>query len=276
MLIAALTPAVCAQGPGHTPTSTIEVKQEAASMEDKIGVILDGDLEFLDERGYPFHFRQLFPGDRPVILVPGYYGCPDMCGQVIHGMLAALNEIDLAPGDDYLIVNVSIDPRETPEVAKTRKQNFLPKLLRVGGDNGWRFLTGKEEQVQSLCQSVGFRYFWAEHDSRYAHPGALLFVTPRGQLSRVITGTTFDAGDVRQAIVESSEGKLGTFWDEFRMSCLTWDPVKQTYTLTIMTVMRVGGAITVLALGSMIFLMIRRERQRATQGTGSTAPTASA
>ena len=233
-------------------------------MLDKIGMTLDPELTFLDERGYPFSFGQVFPGDRPVVLVPGYYSCPDMCGQVIHGMLAALNEVELTPGGDYLIVNVSIDPRETPEVAKERKQKFLTELRRVGGDEGWRFLTTSQEiEIKKLTESVGFRYFWAEHDNRYAHPGALLFFTPKGVLSRVLTGTTFDADDVRLAIVEASAGKLGTFWDDVRLNCLTFDDRTGTYALMGMTVMRIGGVLTILAIAGMILLMLRRERARA-------------
>lgn len=246
---------------GH-PSTRNEVRQEASSMQDKIGAVIDTGLEFVDERGYPFTFRQLFPGDRPVVLVPGYYGCPDMCGQVIHGMLAALNDVDLLPGRDYLVVNVSIDPRENAETAKERKAKFLPMLHRVGGEEGWRFLTGQDEAIKKLTADVGFRYFWAEHDNRYAHPGALLFVTPQGKLSRVITGTSFDSRDVRLAIVEASEGKLGTFWDDFQLDCLTFDPRTNSYSLMGMTVMRIGGAITVVALAAMITFMLRRERRK--------------
>ena len=233
-------------------------------MLDKIGMKLDPELTFVDERGYPFRFGQLFPGDRPVVLVPGYYACPDMCGQVIHGMLDALNAVDLTPGNDYLIVNVSIDPRETPEVAKERKQKFLSQLTRVGGDEGWRFLTtSNEAEIKKLTDSVGFRFFWAEHDNRFAHPGALLFFTPQGVLSRVLTGTTFDSADARLAIVEASAGKLGTFWDEVRLNCLTFDDRSGTYALMGMTVMRIGGVITIVAIAAMILLMLRRERARA-------------
>lgn len=233
-------------------------------MLDKIGMKLDPELTFLDERGYPFSFSQVFPGDRPVVLVPGYYACPDMCGQVIHGMLDALNAVDLKPGTDYLIVNVSIDPRETPEVAKERKQKFLSQLTRVGGDEGWRFLTtANEAEIKKLTESIGFRYFWAEHDNRYAHPGALLFFTPQGVLSRVLTGTTFQSADARLAIVEASAGKLGTFWDEVRLNCLTFDDRSGTYALMGMTVMRIGGVVTILAIAAMILLMLRRERARA-------------
>lgn len=252
-----------AQGEGMPPTSSLEVRQEASSMQDRIGTAIDTSLEFVDERGYPFTFRQVFPGERPIVLVPGYYSCPDMCGQVIHGMLAALNDVDLVPGRDYQIINVSIDPRETPTTAKERKDKFLQQLQHVGGDEGWRFLTGKEPAIKALCGSVGFRYFWAEHDHRFDHPAALLFVTPQGNLGRVLTGTTFSAADVRLAIVETSQGKLGTFWDEFRLSCLTFDPRTNSYALLGMTVMRIGGVLTVLAIATMVLLMLRRERQRA-------------
>lgn len=267
-------------GQGHPPSS-IEVVQEAASMQDKIGMKLDPELTFIDERNYPFRFGQVFPGDRPVVLVPGYYACPDMCGQVIHGMLDALNAVDLSPGSDYLIINVSIDPRETAETAKERKQKFLALMTRVGGEDGWRFLTTPQEsEIKKLTESVGFRYFWAEHDNRYAHPGALLFFTPQGVLSRVLTGTTFDASDVRLAIVEASAGKLGTFWDEVRLNCLTFDDRTGSYALLGMTVMRIGGVLTILVILAMIALMLRRERERArtaiqTPAEGTQAPSAS-
>lgn len=252
-----------AQGEGMPPSSVLEVRQEASSMQDRIGAAIDTSLEFVDERGLPFSFRQVFPGDRPVLLVPGYYGCPAMCGQVIHGMVDALNDVDLLPGRDYQIVNVSIDPRETPEVARQRKDKFLLQLHHVGGDEGWRFLTGKQDAITALTKSVGFRYFWAEHDNRFDHPAALLFVTPQGKLSRVITGTTFAAGDVRLALVEASEGKLGNFWDDFRLSCLTFDPDTNGYALAGMTVMRIGGAITMVAIATMIIVMLRREKKHA-------------
>jgi protein SCO1/2 len=259
-LLPLLAGTAAAQGEGH-PVTSIEVRQSASSMEDRIGATLDLQLEFVDERGYPFKFQQLFPGKSPVILVLGYYGCPDMCGQVIHGMVEALNDVDLQPVQDYLIVNVSIDPRETAATARDRKARFVGRLAKVGCDEGWRFLTGAEAAIQQLAASVGFRYFWAEHDNRFDHPPALLFVTPQGKLSRVITGTTFEPSDVRLAIVEAGEGKIGTFWDKVQLSCLTWDPKTRTYSLAAMTVMRIGGIVTLVAIAAMILTMIRRERR---------------
>jgi len=281
-MLAAVIAAPCAlraQGEfGHSASSTLEIVQAAASMENKIGAQLDTNLEFTDERGYPFQLKQLFPGERPVVLVLGYYGCPDMCGQVIHGMLDALNRVDLVPGKDYQIVNVSIDPRETAEKAAQRKQTFLPQLHQVGGPEGWRFLVAKQPDpktaaagaeadatsIKALADSVGFRYFWSEHTNRFDHPGALLFLTPQGKLNRVITGSTFEPDDVRLAILETGKGEKASFWDKVKLSCLTWDSRSNSYTLTAMTVMRIGGVVTMLAIGTMIYVMIRRERRRAT------------
>jgi len=257
----ALAVSVRAQA-GMSSPNRMEIRQADSSMEDRIGAEVDAELTFTDERGYPLKLRKYFPGAVPVVLNLGYYGCPDMCGQVIHGMVDALNELDLEPGKHYEILNVSIDPRETAEVAKQRKQNMLMRFTKVGAEASWRFAVGEPAAVEKLATTVGFRYFWAEHDNRYDHPAALIVLTPQGKVSRVLTGLTFEPKDVRLAIVEASEGKLGTFWDKVQLSCLTWDPVTRTYSLTALTVMKVGGAITVVALGVMLFVMFRGERKR--------------
>jgi len=260
----ALAAGARAQGEaGHSASGVLEITQKAASMENKIGAVVDRELTFTDDRGYPFQLKQLFPGSRPVVLVLGYYGCPDMCGTVMLGMLDALNQTELVPGKDYELVNVSIDPRETAQSAKARKENFLPKLHQVGGPEGWRFLVGDQQSIQKLADSVGFRFFWSEHTNRFDHPAALMFLTPQGKLNRVITGSTFDPDTVHLAIIEAGEGKNASFWDKIRLSCLTFDSRTNVYSLAAMTVMRVGGAITLVAVAAMIFLMIRRERRRA-------------
>ncbi|MCY2955801.1 MAG: SCO family protein [Planctomycetota bacterium] len=262
---AVFTPALQAQGEGgHSAAQALDIVQAAASMENRVGAMIDRELSFTDERGNPFQFKQLFPGDRPVILVLGYYTCPDMCGQVIHGMLDAINEIDLVPGKDYQLVNVSIDPRETAEVAFQRKQTFLNKLHHVGGPEGWRFLVGEEQSIQALAQTVGFHYLWLGHNNRYDHPGALMFLTPKGELNRVITGLSFEPEAVRLALLEASKGENASFLDKIRLSCLTFDSRTNTYTVTAMTVMRIGGVLTLAGISTMIFLMVRRERQRNT------------
>lgn len=263
--VAAFAATVPAQGPGMPPTSSLEVKEEAASMVDRIGAVVDPELSFTDERGYPYQLRQLFPGRQPIVLLLGYYSCPAMCGQVLEAAFRSLGDVDLQPGTDYRILNVSIDPRETAAVAKARKDAFLPKLLKTGGDDAWRVLVGDKANIDALCETVGFRFYWSEHTSQFAHPPALIFLTPQGKVSRVIVNTWFEPADVRLALVEASEGTLGSFWDQFRLNCLTFDPRTNSYSLAAMTVMRIGGAVTVVAIAAMIFVMLRRERRRPTR-----------
>lgn len=262
-ILAMLAPAkLLAQGEGMPAPSVIQVRSEASSMEDKIGAVVDPTLAFTDDRGYPFTLKQLFPGDKPVLLVPGYYTCPSMCGTVLDALVTALNDVALQPGKDYHLLNVTIDPRETAEVAANRKATFAAKLTKAGVEEGWRFLVGDEAPIKALMGAVGFRYYWDEHNARFDHPPALIFLTPQGKVSRVIASSQFDPADLRLAIVEAGEGKIGTFWDQVQLSCLVWDPKTTSYSVAAMTVMRIGGVITVLVLAVMITAMIRRERRR--------------
>lgn len=264
---ALLTAALCAhqarsQGEHMPASQAIEGRLEAASMVDRMGTQVDASLTFVDERDYPYSLQQLFPGSRPVVLILGYYHCPRMCGQVMEAAFRALSEVALEPGQDYQIVSVSIDPSETPAMAKDRKDAFLPKLAKVGAADGWRVLTGQDAAIRALADQVGFRYFRSEHSSEYAHPPALVFLTPDGKVSRSIVNTEFDPADLRLALVEASQGKLGTMWDQVQLNCLTFDNRTNTYSLQAMTVMRIGGAVTVIALAGMILYLLRRERQR--------------
>lgn len=258
------TSALLAQGPGMAPSKTMEAREEAASQLDRIGVLVDRDLQFTDERGYPYQLRQLFPGKQPVVLLLGYYSCPAMCGQVLDAAFKALSDVDLQPGEDYRILNVSIDPRETAETAKARKALFLPRLRRTGGEEAWRVLVGDQANIEKLTSTVGFNYYWSEQTKQYAHPPSLIFLTPEGKVSRVIVNTEYDPSDVRLALVEASEGKLGSFWDQVRLNCLTFDSRTNTYSLAAMTIMRVAGAVTVVVLAVMIWVMLRKERQPST------------
>jgi len=265
LTVACLAGALAAQGAGMGAPRILEGKNEAASMEDRLGAQVDTSLTFTDERGYPFHLRQLFPGDRPVILLLGYYTCPAMCGQVLDATLTALSDVDLTPGTDYQLLCVSIDPKETAEMAKARKDAFLPKLKKVGAAEGWRVCVSDEESSKKLADQVGFRFFWSEHTNQYAHPPAIVFLTKEGKVSRAIVNTEYDPADLRHAIVEASNGELGTFVDLIRLNCLTFDSRTNSYSLAAMTILRVGGAITLIALATMIIVMLRRERRQKRQ-----------
>ena len=260
---AMLAPVGLAQGAGMSPSRTIEVIDEGAQQLDSIGRMVDGSLSFVDERGYPFQLKQWFPGAKPVVMMLGYYSCPAMCGQVLDAVLWSLSEVELEPERDYRILTVSINPDEDDTVAKQRKATFLPRLMKTGGDKAWRALTGPEEVSAALAERVGFNYYWSEATKQFAHPPSVIFLTPEGKVSRVIVNTYFEPDDMRMALVEASEGTLGTFWDQVKLNCLTFDPRTNTYSVTAVTLMRIGGAITVIVLAAMIWIMLRRERQKA-------------
>jgi protein SCO1 len=270
MLAAGLLPA---QGAGMPPSSSIETRDEAATQQDSVGVLVDRELSFTDERGYPFQLKQLFPGKQPVVLLLGYYQCPRMCGQVLQATFEALSDVALQPGTDYRVLSVSIDPRETAETALRRKQTFLGHLTKTGGDDAWRVLVGDQKNVDALARSVGFRFYWAEASGQFVHPPSLIFLTPEGKVSRVIVNTVFEPSDLRLALVEASNGTLGTLWDQVRLNCLTFDSRTSSYSLAAMTIMRVAGAITVVVLGVMIWVMLRRERRPAAAASARNLPT---
>ncbi|MEO6597088.1 MAG: SCO family protein, partial [Planctomycetota bacterium] len=131
-----------------------------------------------------------------------------------------------------------------------------------GGDDAWHVLVGDEANIKKLTESVGFNYYFSEHTNQYAHPPSLLFLTPQGKLSRAIVNTAFDPEDLRLAIVEASEGRLGTLWDQVVLNCLTFDSRTNSYSLAAMTLMRIGGAITLVVIAAMIIVMLRKERRR--------------
>lgn len=253
---------VHAQGEGHPATSVLKISDADSIMEDKIGTVVDNTLKFTDERDRPLQLKQFFPGDRPVLLQLGYFGCPGLCGEVMNGMVDALNQVGLEPGRDYEILSISIDPRETPQLAKDKKDAYLVKLTKVGGQDGWHFAVGEQSQIKALTDQVGFRYYWAEHENRFDHPAALTFLSPQGRITRVIQGTSYEPRDVELALKEASEGKLGTFWDSIVLSCLTYDASKRSYSLTAMTIMKTAGAFTLIGLATVIIVMLRREKKR--------------
>ena len=257
-----MTQGLLAQGAGMPPSSSLEVKDEGAAQLDSIGERIDTDLKFVDERGYPFELKQMFPGEHPVVLMLGYYSCPSMCGQVLDAAFYALSRCDLDPGKDYRILSVSIDPKETPETATARKQVFLRKLLKTGGEEAWHLLTGDQQNIDKLAADVGFNFYWADALKQFAHPPSLIFLSPDGVVTRIIENTYFEPDDVRLALVEASDGKLGTFWDQVKLNCLSFDPRTNTYSLAAMTLMRIGGGVTVVVLAAMIWIMLRRERRK--------------
>jgi protein SCO1/2 len=219
------------------------------------------DTVFRDEAGRTVRLGDYF-GERPVVMVFAYYDCPMLCTQVINGLATALNVMSLNPGEDFEIVTVSFNPHDTPATATTKKALYLERYHRPGAAAGWHFLTGDQPAIDRLTKAAGFRYAWDADTKQYAHPSGVVVLTPDGRLARYLFGIEYGPRDLRLGIIEASAGKVGTPVDSLLLYCYHYDPMTGRYGLIIMRAMRLAGVATVLALGSFILIMLRRERAR--------------
>jgi protein SCO1/2 len=219
------------------------------------------DTRFADESGKAVRLGDYF-GTRPVILLFAYYECPMLCTQVINGLASALSTLSLEPGKDFEIVTVSFDPRDTPATASAKKASYMTRYKRPGADRAWHFLTGDAEAIARLTKAAGFRYAWDEQTQQFAHPTGVIVATADGRPARYLFGIDYGPRDLRLALVEASAGKVGTPVDAIVLYCYHYNPMTGRYGLVIMRAMRLAGGATVLALGSFIFIMLRRDRTR--------------
>ena len=218
------------------------------------------DLTFRDETGQTVRLGDYF-GRRPVVLTLVYYECPMMCTLVLNGLVHTMREIPFTAGDQFDVVTVSFNPRETPALAAAKKRSYLKSYGRAGAEKGWHFLTGDEASIQALTEAAGFRYVYDPDTRQYAHATAIMVLTPEGRLSRYFYGLEYPARDLRLSLVEASGNKIGSPVDQLLLFCFHYDPVAGKYGLAIMNAMRAAGVATALALGLLIFFMFRRERR---------------
>lgn len=243
-----------------TPASTIPAPLREIGFDQKLDTHLPFDTMFRDEQGRAVRIGSYF-GSKPVVLAFVYYDCPMLCTQVISSLTSTLRTMSLKAAQDFEIVMVSFDPRETPEMAARRKAEYLARYDRPGADAGWHFLTGDEPSIRRLTSAAGFRYAWDEETKQFAHPAGIIVVTPDGRPARYLFGIEYGPRDLRLSLVEASEGKVGTPADTVLLYCYHYDPMTGRYGLMVMRLLRAAGAATVLALGGFIAVMLRRERQ---------------
>lgn len=222
------------------------------------------DLEFRDENGRAVKLAEYFK-DKPVILSLVYYNCPQLCTQVLTGLLGALKTLPMTPGKEFVNLTVSFDPRETPELAAAKKAEYLRRLNKPGADAGWHFLTGDEPAIQALLKSVGFRIVYDPVTKQYAHASGITMLTPQGKVSRYFYGIEYAPRDLRFGVMDASGGKIGSLADQVIFYCYMYDPDRGTYSLVLMRLLRIFGAMTLTTLAALFFYLRRKEKQKAAQ-----------
>ena len=230
-------------------------------IDEHLGQTLPMHLAFVDQDGVARRLVDLFGDRRPVVMVLAYFRCPQLCDLVQQGLATALRGSGLQPGRDFRAVTVSIDPRDTTGNARLRRTGLLQA---VGGTTSaaWRVLTGRDPEIRALADALGFRYAYDPGSGQYAHPACAFVLTPDGRISRYLYGVALRPFDVRLAVVEAGQGKVGTIVDRVLLTCFRYDPSARKYGIYVLGVMRGGSAAVLLAFGIAMVAMVRRDRAR--------------
>jgi len=226
------------------------------------------DAVFKDEQGREVRLGQFFKG-KPVVLSLVYYTCPMLCNQVLNGMMGSLRQVSFNIGEQFEVVTVSFDPRETPDLAAAKKSTYVKAYNRPGGEAGWHFLTGDEANIKRLTEAVGFRYTWDEQTKQFAHASSIMVLTPEGKLARYFYGIEYPPRDLRLGLVEASQNKIGTPVDVLMLYCYHYDPATGKYGAVVMNIMRLAGGVTVVLIVGLLLVLRKR-------GGRSRSPTVSA
>jgi protein SCO1/2 len=239
-----------------------------------LGSKLPLDLTFTDDHGQTVTLGKYFSGKKPVILQLGYLGCPMLCSLVSQGTVDSLRKLSLTAGKDYEIVFVSIDPKEGYKLAADKKETYVQDYHRDGSRDGFHFLVGKQPEITKLAEAVGFKYKWVEDVQQYSHPAVVMVASPEGKLTRYLYGVKFDDQTMRLSLVEASDGKVGNTIDQIILTCFHYDGKQGKYAMVAVNMMRAGGALTVLVLGTVLVLAFRHNaRQDAAAAATDTADT---
>ena len=270
LLALVLTASAAAQAFQQRPIGEYQPGQQRpdvlrdVGIEQRLSEKLPLEAEFRDESGRKVRLGDYFQNGKPTILALVYYECPMLCNMVLNGLTTSLSLVKrLSAGQDFNVVAVSFDPRDTPEIAKAKRAGYLHRYNRPGAEQGWHFLTGDQTNIDLLTKAVGFRYAWDDRQQQFAHASAIMLVTPEGRLARYHFGIEYDPPTLRLGLVEASQNKIGTAVDQVLLFCFHYDPQAGKYGPAIMNILRALGVATVGLMGGFILWSLRRDRRKA-------------
>lgn len=221
------------------------------------------DLQFTDHTGAAVRLGDYFASGKPVVLTLAYYGCPMLCTQVLNGLASCLKGVGLKPSDDFTLLTVSFDPTEGPLLAAEKRTNYVARVDRAGTEEGWHFLVGDSAAIDVLADAVGFRYAWDPETEQFAHASVLMVLTPTGKVSRYLFGMEFAPRDLRLALVEASENRIGSIVDQVLLFCYHYDPATGKYGAAAMNLLRAAAVLLILGMTTLIAVLLRREKRAA-------------
>ena len=230
-------------------------------IDQKLNAPVPLDLVFHDEANQTVPLRTYF-GDKPVVIELVYFGCTSLCPKSVYESVSALRRVSLEPGRDYDVVVVSFDPKDTPQAAAQEKAKYAKIFERGSFNAGWHFLTGSQESISRLADAIGFRYHWDEPTKQFVHAGGIMVATPEGKLSRYFYGIQYAPQDLRMALVDASQHRIGTPVDYVLLFCFHYDATQGKYTLAIINLLKVAGSLTLLCLIGLIYFLMRSQNKK--------------
>ncbi|MGA9039419.1 MAG: SCO family protein [Terriglobales bacterium] len=218
---------------------------------------IPADLTFRDETGKTVQLGDYF-GKKPMILNLVYYQCPMLCGEVLSGLTSALGVLKFNVGQEFDVLTVSFDPKDTPEIATLKKAEYLKRYKRAGAEQGWHFLIGSQASIDALTKAAGFQYQYDPKTGQFAHSTAIMILTPQGKIAQYYYGVEFAPKDLRLGLIQASSNKIGNVVDEVLLYCYHYDPNTGKYGAVITRILRLSGAATILLMGIFLGILIRR------------------
>jgi protein SCO1/2 len=246
--------------PATDPGDRLPAQLVGVGIEEHLGRPIDLDLTFNDENGQAVKLREFFNKGRPVVLNLIYYNCPQLCTLILNRQVEIMRQMPWTPGDQYEIVSISIDPRETPEIASKKKATYLASYGKPAP--GWHFLTDRDGNAKRLAELMGYHYRWDPRIQQYAHLAAIMILTPEGKVARYLYGINYRALDLRFGLTEAAENRSTLSIEKVLLFCYHYDPVENKYVLFATNFMKAGGVLTILILGAFLYRMFRAERRR--------------
>jgi protein SCO1/2 len=238
------------------PANTRPPRLENVGIEQHLDAQVPADLVFLDDAGKTVRLGDYF-GRRPLILNLVYYNCTMLCGEALAGLSSAMRLVKFDVGNEFDVVTVSFDPRETPEMAAAKKKDYVARYGRANAAAGWHFLSGKADSINALTKVVGFQYQYDAKTNQYAHATAIMVLTPQGRISRYFYGVDFPPKDLRMGLVEASQGKIGNAVDAVLLYCYHYNPETGKYGAMVANILRLAAAATILIVGMFLFILWR-------------------
>lgn len=229
---------------------------------EQLGGRLPLEATFRDQDGRTVALGELLAGDQPVVMALVYYECPMLCGLVLGGLARGMRQTGLELGKDFRALSVSFDPREKPGLALVRQTAWLQSMGRPEATAGWRFLTGEEPQIRKVTEAVGFKYAYDQATRQYAHAAAIVVLAPGGKVSRYLYGVEYPGRDLRLALVEAGQGRVGTSFDKFLLTCYRYDPATRRYVPYAMGFVKAGAVLVAVVLASALAVFWRREARK--------------